>query len=383
MHKGGLPFIDMQSQRARIGTQIDAAVARVMAHGAFILGPEVADFERRLAAFCGARHAVTCANGTDALVLSLRVLGVGIGDAVFVPAFTFAATAEAVALVGATPVFVDVRPDTFNIDAESLSAAVTWVAERGDLRPAGVIAVDLFGQPADYPAIAAAMQDRDLFVIADAAQAFGATRQGRAVGTLAPLTTTSFFPAKPLGCYGDGGAILTDDDASADRLRSLRAHGKGGDKYDNVHVGYNSRLDTLQAAILIEKLAIFADEVQARQRIAARYDLALGDVVVTPFVLPGTTSTYAQYTVLLPEAASREAVRAAMAAEGVPTQVYYPKPLHLQTAYRHFPAPGSLAASEMLSGRVLSLPMHAYLTEVDQDRITSALHEAMAGRPAI
>jgi dTDP-4-amino-4,6-dideoxygalactose transaminase len=378
MSKGGIAFFDLQRQRAYIGASLDAAITRVLQHGAFILGPEVADFERRLAAFCGAPDVVSCANGTDALVLALRILGVGPEDAVFVPAFTFAATAEAVALSGATPVFVDVRPDTFNIDADLLSEAITWAVEESHLRPMGVIAVDLFGQPADYPAIAAATRDRGLFVVADAAQGFGATQQGRAVGTLAPLTTTSFFPAKPLGCYGDGGAIFTDDPDQADSLRSLRAHGKGAEKYDNVHIGYNSRLDTLQAAILIEKLVIFPDEVLARQRIAARYDEALRDIVTTPFVLPGTTSTYAQYTVVLPDATSRADVRAALASQGVPTQVYYPKPLHQQTAYRNFPAPCPLAVSERLSRCVLSLPMHAYLSEADQDRVTSALRQVLA-----
>ncbi|MCG8510445.1 MAG: DegT/DnrJ/EryC1/StrS family aminotransferase [Rhodospirillales bacterium] len=373
-----LPFIDLQSQRARIDPPLQAAIARVLEHGKFILGPEVAEFEHRLADFCGAKHAVSCANGTDALVLVLRDLGAGPGDAVLVPAFSFAATAEAVALVGATPVFVDVRRDTFNIDVESLAKAAAWIRDQSDLRAMAVIAVDLFGQPADYSGIATVAEGHNLLVIADAAQSFGARQLGRSVGTLSPITTTSFFPAKPLGCYGDGGAVLTDNAEQAKRLRSLRAHGKGNDKYDNVLVGTNSRLDTLQAAILIQKLAIFADEIAARERVAVRYAAALKDAVVTPLVAAGTTSVYAQYTIVLPERVSREELRKSMTAKGIPTQIYYPKPLHKQAAYAAFPAPVQLANSEILASRVLSLPMHPYLSESDQDRVIAAARDAVA-----
>ncbi|HUK60484.1 MAG TPA: DegT/DnrJ/EryC1/StrS family aminotransferase [Stellaceae bacterium] len=365
-----IPFIDLQAQRARISGAIDTAIARVMAHGQFILGPEVAELERRLAAFCGARHCVSCANGTDALGLVLMAMGVTAGDAVFVPDFTFVATAEVVAWTGATPVFVDVSPDTFNMDAASLARGIAWAKGAG-LRPRAVIPVDLFGQPADYRALLPIVEEARLFVLSDAAQSFGASLGGARVGRFGLATATSFFPAKPLGCYGDGGAIFTDDDELASILRSLRVHGQGSDKYDNVRVGVNGRLDTMQAAILIEKLEIFADEIERRQAVAARYRSALGNNVATPYVMPGAQSVWAQYTIKTPR---RDAVVAACRAAGVPTAIYYPLPLSRQSGYRHHPsAPGGTPVSARLSEEVLSLPMHPYLDEATQERVVAAV----------
>jgi dTDP-4-amino-4,6-dideoxygalactose transaminase len=371
-----IPFVDVAAQRRRLGARIDEAIARVLAHCQFIMGPEVAALEEQLAAFCGARHALGCASGTDALLLALMGKGVGRGDAVICPAFTFAASAEAVVLVGATPVFADVDEATFNLDPAGLEGALA-AARRAGLRPKAVMTVDLFGLPAAYDAIAPIAAAHGLVVIADAAQSFGAVYHARHVGTLAPVTTTSFFPSKPLSCYGDGGAVFTDDDELAALMRSLRIHGQGADKYDNVRIGINGRLDTIQAAVLIEKLAIFAEELAARQRIARRYDEALRDVTTVPQVPDGLTSVWALYTIRLPSGL-RDPVMAALAAQGIATGVYYPKPLHRQPAYRHYPAAGNgLPVTDRLADEVLSLPMHAYLDEPAQDRVVAALRAAL------
>jgi len=373
-----LPFIDLDAQRQRLGEAIERAMARVIEHGRFILGPEVEVLESALQDFCGARHVVTCANGTDALVLALMAHGVGPGDAVFVPSFSFVAAAEAAALRGATPVFVDVDPETFNIDPASLERTIEAVEGQG-IEARAIIAVDLFGHPADYPSLRRIADDWGLILIADAAQAFGAALDGRKVGTLANCTTTSFFPAKPLGCFGDGGAIATNDDTIASTLRSLRVHGRGTDKYDNDRVGLNSRLDTLQAAILLEKLRIFEDEIAARTAIARRYGELLGDIVRTPAMDQTVTPVWAQYTILLGPEHDRMQVQARCRAHGVPTMVYYAKPLHRQTAYAGCPGdPAGLAQSEALAGRVLSLPMHAYLDAATQDRVADTLRAALA-----
>ena len=366
---GEIRFIDLETQQARIRDRLDAAIARVLAHGQYIMGPEVAELEARLSAFCGAPHAVACASGTDALALALMALGVRPAEAILIPAFTFAATAEVVPLLGAVPVFVDVHADTFNLDPASLEAGI-HAARRAGLRPVGVIAVDLFGQPADYDAIREVAQAHGLWVIADAAQSFGADWRGRKVGTLAELTTTSFFPAKPLGCYGDGGAVFTDDPELAAVLRSLRVHGQGEDKYDNVRIGMNGRIDTVQAAILLAKLEIFADEILARQGAAARYDTLLGGLVATPILRANISSTWAQYTI---RSSDRDALRRQLAAAGIPTAVYYPRPLHRQTAYRDFPvAEGGCPVAERLAAEVLSLPMHPYLDAVTQEAVAAA-----------
>ena len=366
----------IRDRRRRLGSAIDAAVAKVLNHCQFILGPEVRAFEAELAAFCGARHVVTCASGTDALVLALRAMGVGAGDALFCPSFTFCATAEVAVLVGATPVFVDVDAATFNIDAKGIAGAAAVAREAG-LRPKAIIPVDLFGLPADHGAVQAAARAENLLVLDDAAQGFGATCNNRRLGTFGEATATSFFPAKPLGCYGDGGAVMTDDDGFADTLRSLRVHGQGSDKYDNVRIGLASRLDTIQAAILIEKLKIFPDEIDARNRIANHYSEGLGDVVSVPRIPAGYTSVWAQYTIRV-AGGRRDALAAALQAEGIPTAIYYPIPLHRQQAYKHYPVgKGGVAVSDRLAAEVISLPMHAYLDAPTQDRIIDATRRAL------
>ena len=365
-----IPFIDLKAQRRRIGARMDEAIKRVVEHGGYVMGPEVGQLEEQLARFCGAKHCVSCANGTDALGLVLMAWGIGPGHAVYVPAFTFVATAEVVAWMGATPVFVDVLEDSFNMDPESLEAAIAAAPSMG-LEPRAVIPVDLFGQPADYESLLPLAKRHRLKVLADAAQSFGATLKGRSVGTFGHATSTSFFPAKPLGCYGDGGAIFTDDDELDAILRSMRVHGQGSDKYDNVRIGINGRLDTIQAAVLIEKLAVFPEEIEARQRAADRYAFMLGNAVEAPRLSEGATSVWAQYTIKLDQ---RDAVQAACKAAGVPTAIYYPIPLSQQTGYRDFPTgPGGTSVSETLSRRVLSLPMHPYLDESTQRMVTDAV----------
>jgi dTDP-4-amino-4,6-dideoxygalactose transaminase len=373
-----VPFIDLAAQRRRLGKAIDEAVSRVFSHCQFINGPEVVELEAELAAFSGAKHVVTCASGTDALLMVLMARGVGRGDAVLCPSFTFCATGEAVALTGATPVFADVDEATFNIDANSLKRGIATAKKLG-LKPRAVIPVDLFGQPADHDAISTIAEAEGMFVLDDAAQAFGASYKGRRLGSLGLVTATSFFPAKPLGCFGDGGAIFTDDAELADTLRSVRVHGQGSDKYDNVRLGLTGRLDTLQAAILLEKLKIFEDEIAARNQVAERYAQGLGNVVTVPRVASGCTSVWAQYTIRLPQGCDRDGFAATLKAQGIPTAIYYPKSMHQQTAYRDFPvADGGLPASERLSGDVISLPMHAYLDEPTQERIIKAVRGAFS-----
>ena len=374
-----VPFIDIAAQRQRLGKSIDEAVARVLNHCQFINGPEVAALEEALAKFSGARHVVSCASGTDALLMVLMAKQVGPGDAVLCPSFTFCATGEAVALTGATPVFVDVDEATFNVDTASLKRGIATARQRG-LTPRAVIPVDLFGQSADHDAIGAIAEAEGLFVLDDAAQGFGASYKGRKLGTFGLATATSFFPAKPLGCFGDGGAIFTDDDALAETLRSIRVHGQGSDKYDNVRLGITGRLDTMQAAILIEKLKIFEDEIAARNEAAARYARGLGNLVTVPRLASGCTSVWAQYTIRLPNGTNRDDFAAALKAQGIPTAIYYTKSMHQQTAYREFPvAEGGLPASERLSDDVISLPMHAYLDEATQQRVIEAVRGALQG----
>ena len=373
-----VPFIDLVAQRQRLGNKLDAATARVLDHCQFVNGPEVTQLEAELAAFSGARHVVGCASGTDALLMVLMAAGVGPGDAVFCPSFTFCATGEVVALVGATPVFVDVDEATFNIDAASLARGIA-TAKRLGLKPRAVIPVDLFGQSADHDSIARVAAAEGLFVLDDAAQGFGASYKGRRLGTLGLATATSFFPAKPLGCFGDGGAIFTDDAGLAETLRSVRVHGQGADKYDNVRLGLTGRLDTLQAAILIEKLKIFEDEIAARNVVAERYAAGLGNAVTTPRLAAGCTSVWAQYTIRLPKGTDRDGFAATLKGPGIPTAIYYPKSMHQQTAYRHFPvADGGLPVSEALSSDVISLPMHAYLDEPAQARVIEAVRDAVS-----
>jgi len=367
-------LVDLRAQRAQLDGGIERAVAKVIDHQQFIMGPEVRELEERLASFCGAEHAVSCASGTDALLLPLMAWGVGSGQAVLLPSFTFAATAEVVALLGATPVFVDVDEDSANLDPTSLEKALV-AAEANGLEPVGVIAVDLFGRPADYPAIERTAEQRGLWVLADAAQSFGASVDGRAVGTIGRATSVSFFPSKPLGCYGDGGAVLTSDAQTADVMRSLRFHGRGTHKYEAVRVGLNSRLDTIQAAILLQKLDVLAGEIDRRQQVAECYAKGLGDVVRVPRIPPDLRSAWAQYTIRLD---NRDEVADRMKAEGIPSGVYYPKALHQQLAYQDCPLPdGGLPVTEMLTTQVLSLPMHPYLSEAAQERVIAVLRRAV------
>jgi dTDP-4-amino-4,6-dideoxygalactose transaminase len=373
-----IEFIDLAAQQARIKPKLDAAMARVLAHGGYIMGREVAELEAKLAEFCGAKYVLSCSNGTDAMTLVLMALGVGPGDAVLVPSFTFAATAEVVALRGATPIFLDCERESFNINPVQIEAGVAVAKARG-LKPVGIIPVYLFGLPPDYARIHPLAKKHGLWVMGDAAQGFGSSVDGVRAGRLTQVTTTSFFPAKPLGCYGDGGAVFTDDAALYEMLTSLRVHGKGDDKYDNVRVGLNARLDTLQAAILIEKLAIFADELAARDAVAARYTQGLSDVIDCPKLPTGMRSAWAQYTLVAEDEAMRGRVQAQLKAQGVPTMVYYPKPLHQQTAYRAHPTAtgGALAVCEDLSARVFSLPMHPYLDAATQDYIIAQVRTAI------
>jgi dTDP-4-amino-4,6-dideoxygalactose transaminase len=377
-----IPFIDLAAQKKRLGPRIDAAIAKVLAHGAYVMGPEVRELEMRLAAFCGARLALSCANGTDALALPLMAWDIGPGDAIFCPSFTFAATPEVAPWVGAEPVFVDIRPDTYTIDPEHLEAAIEAVQAEGRLRPRVVIAVDLFGQPADYPRLSEICRRHGLKLVADSAQGFGCTLNGRHPMAWADVVTTSFFPAKPLGAYGDGGAVLMNDPDLWERMDSLRVHGKatpsdgmipGHDpKYLNARVGMNSRLDTIQAAILLEKLAIFEEEIVARQVVADRYGAGLGEVCLrTPAVIPGGRSTWAQYVV---EHRDRDGLAAHLKAADVPTAIYYPVPMHRQKPYaRYSRGPGGLPVSEAKASRVIALPMHAYLKPKVQDGVIDAV----------
>jgi dTDP-4-amino-4,6-dideoxygalactose transaminase len=373
-------FIDLAAQREQLGDSVERAIAAVLKHGQFVLGPEVAELERQLEAFCGAQHCITCANGTDALLLALMAESVGPGDAVFVPAFTFVASVEVAVLAGATPVFVDIRRDTFNLDVESLEAAIGEAKRRG-LKPRCVIPVDLYGQPADYAAIARLAEAHGLLVIADAAQSFGASLNGRRVGTLAAYTATSFYPSKPLGGYGDGGAVFTDDDDSAARLRALRNHGKGPNRPDVEYLGLNSRLDSIQAAILLEKLRLFPAEIPARQERADRYNRGLEAVAQTPKLMAGATSVWAQYTII---AEDRDSLAKACREAGVPTAIHYASALNCLPPYRDMPTPpAGVPQAEGLAHRVISLPMHPYLDDEAQELIIDTVRQAVAATAGV
>ena len=373
-----IQMLDLHAQRRAIGPVMDERVQRVLDHGKFIMGPEVQELEEALTERSGVKHVVSCGNGTDALQLVLMAWGVGPGDAVFVPSFTFTATAEVVALLGATPVFCDVREDTYNLDVASLEAAVGRVLAEGSLTPRAVIPVDLFGLPADYSAIKTVGDRYELRILADAAQSFGATLSGRPVGSLAEATATSFFPAKPLGCYGDGGAVFTDDDELAQLLRSLRVHGKGKDKYDNVRIGMNSRLDTIQAAVLLAKLTVFDDEIDARQQVAAQYIKHCADVseIALPSLRP---SAWSQFTVRVTRGAERRsAIMEYLAKLQIASAIYYPKPLHLiEPLSRGAQIENRCHQSTRLSETVLSLPMHPYLEHSETEVVAARLLEAV------
>lgn len=371
-----LQFVDLQAQRHELGGCIDLAIKRVLDHGKFIMGPEVDALERALAEYAGVSHVTSCASGTDALLMALMAWNIGRGDAVFVPTFTFAASAEVVALLGATPVFVDIEPTTFNMSPASLERAVDVTS--GALKPKVVMPVDMFGLPADYEAIEQVCAAQGLLMLADCAQSFGASTGGKCSAAMGHMAGTSFFPAKPLGCYGDGGAIFTNDPETDSMLRSLRVHGQGQTKYDNVRIGINGRLDTIQAAVLLEKLKIFDDELSKRRAIAERYSSGLADVVAVPSSPPGMASAWAQYTI---QVEGRDAVAGQLKEKGIPTAVYYAKPLHQQPAYRAYPTdPAGLTVAERLSQQVLSLPMHPYLEEASQTRIIEEVRAAVGRR---
>jgi len=369
-----MDFIDLRAQQQQISALLTENIQRVLAHGQYVMGPEVQELETRLARYVGVKHAISCSSGTDALLMPLMAYGVGPGDAIFTTPFTFIATAEMIQLLGATPVFVDIDPRTFNLDPEALAEAVSSLGQNprtAPLKPKGIIPVDLFGQPADYDRIHAIARGHGLFVLEDAAQSFGATYKGRRAGDLSEMAATSFFPAKPLGCYGDGGAVFTDDDNLAEVLGSIRVHGQGKHKYEHVRTGLNGRLDTLQAAVLLAKLEIFDQEVTARQRVARQYSEALNPLVEAPFVAPACTSVWAQYSVL---SESRELLQQKLQAAQIPTAIYYPLPLHLQRAFAHLGyKPGDFPVSESAARRIFSLPMHPYLGQADQERIIQVL----------
>ena len=377
-----IPFIDLQAQRARLGQPLEDAILKVVRSGAYVMGPEIGQFETALGQFGQAPFVLSCGSGTEALQLPLMAWGIGPGDAVFCPSFTFAATAEVMPLVGASPVFVDILPDTYNLDPAKLDAAIEAVKAKGELTPKAIIAVDLFGQPADYPAIAAVARKHGLKLIADSAQGFGCTLAGQHPIHWADVTTTSFFPAKPLGCYGDGGAVLCKDERLHDILVSLRVHGQAvksdlvgktfdhDPKYLNLRIGMNSRMDTIQAAVLLQKLTIFESEIEARNKVAARYAEGLSDVVTVPTVIDGGVSVWAQYTI---ETADRDGLAAHLKSQDIPSAVYYPIPIHKQDVYAAYPAPGGLPVTEAKAQVVMSLPMHPYLTPDHQDQVIAAI----------
>jgi dTDP-4-amino-4,6-dideoxygalactose transaminase len=377
-----IPFIDLQAQRARLGQPLEDAILKVVRSGAYVMGPEIGQFETALGQFGQAPFVLSCGSGTEALQLPLMAWGIGPGDAVFCPSFTFAATAEVMPLVGASPVFVDILPDTYNLDPAKLDAAIEAVKAEGELTPKAIIAVDLFGQPADYPAIAAVARKHGLKLIADSAQGFGCTLNGQHPIHWADVTTTSFFPAKPLGCYGDGGAVLCKDERLHDILVSLRVHGQAvksdlvgktfdhDPKYLNLRIGMNSRMDTIQAAVLLQKLTIFESEIEARNKVAARYAEGLSDVVTVPTVIDGGVSVWAQYTI---ETADRDGLAAHLKSQDIPSAVYYPIPIHKQDVYAAYPAPGGLPVTEAKAQVVMSLPMHPYLTPDHQDQVIAAI----------
>ena len=377
-----IPFIDLQAQRARLGQPLEDAILKVVRSGAYVMGPEIGQFEKALGEFGQAPFVLSCGSGTEALQLPLMAWGIGPGDAVFCPSFTFAATAEVMPLVGASPVFVDVLPETYNLDPAKLDAAIAAVKADGKLTPKAIIAVDLFGQPADYPTISAVAKKHGLKLIADSAQGFGCTLNGQHPIHWADVTTTSFFPAKPLGCYGDGGAVLCKDERLHDILVSLRVHGQAvksdlvgktfdhDPKYLNLRIGMNSRMDTIQAAVLLQKLTIFESEIEARNKVAGRYAAGLSDVVTVPKVIEGGVSVWAQYTI---ETADRDGLAAHLKSQDIPSAVYYPIPIHKQDVYSVYPTPGGLPVTEAKANVVMSLPMHPYLTPDHQDQVIAAI----------
>jgi UDP-2-acetamido-2-deoxy-ribo-hexuluronate aminotransferase len=372
-----VPFLDLKAQQARIAPELRRRLDAVLAHCQFVLGPEVAELETRLAAFCGARHCVGVSSGTDAIQIALMAEGVGRGDAVFLPAFTYTATAEVPLVLDATPVFVDVDPRTFQIDPAHLECRIAEIRRAGRLRPRALIGVDLFGQPADWPALNRVAAREGLFTLDDLAQSFGCSLHGRPLGAAAQATATSFFPSKPLGGYGDGGALFTEDDARAALYRSLRTHGEGTTRYEVLRTGMNGRLDSLQAAVLLAKLTVFEEELAAREQVARFYDRHLAGAVTTPARVADSIAAWAIYAILLPDAPMRERVQVHLRGRGIPTAIYYPRPLHLQPAYREHHDGAELPVSEALAQRILALPIHADLTEAALGRVCDGILSAV------
>lgn len=370
-----MQFRDLQKQYQVLKKEIDAKIQEVLNKANYISGNEVKELEQQLAAYVGVKHCITCANGTDALSLALMAWNIGPGDAVFVPDFTFFASGETVSFEGATPIFVDVEEDTFNMNPDSLQAAIEKVLAEGKLIPKVVVSVDLFGQPADYDRILPIVRKYDLKLLEDGAQGFGGSIRGKKACSFGDISTTSFFPAKPLGCYGDGGAVFTDDDAAAALIRSLCVHGKGEDKYDNVRIGVNSRLDTIQAAVLQVKLKAFDEyELQDVNKVAARYTELLEGVTKTPVVQDGFLSSWAQYSILLKNKTERDSLQGYLKEQGIPSMIYYPKPMHMQQAFENVDCVKvDLSVTESLCDRVLALPIHPYLEEDEQDIVVKVV----------
>jgi UDP-2-acetamido-2-deoxy-ribo-hexuluronate aminotransferase len=377
MTRTPIPFLDLKAQQARIAVDLRRRIDAVLEHCQFVMGPEVAELEAALAKFCGAKHCVGVSSGTDALQIALMAENIGRGDAVFLPAFTYTATAEVPLVLGATPVFVDVDPRTFQIDPAHLQQRIADVRAARVLTPRALIGVDLFGQPADWPALSAIAAREKLFTLDDLAQSFGGSLHGKMLGTQADATATSFFPSKPLGAYGDGGALFTESDERAAIYRSLRTHGEGTTRYEVLRTGMNGRLDSMQAAVLLSKLTVFPEELAAREKIARYYDSRLGNAVATPVRVPDSTSAWAIYAILLKDGADRDAVQAKLRADGVPTAIYYPRPLHLQPAYRDAHDGAPLPVSEDLATRILALPIHPDLDDVAVERICDAVLAAV------
>ena len=372
-----ISFIDLAAQQQRIRSDIDARIAKVLDHGQYIMGPEVAELEAELASYAKAKHVISCSSGTDALILALIAFGLRPGQGVIVPSFTFAASAEAIAVLGAIPVFAEIDGRSFNLDADRLDSALS-AAHAQQIDIVGIMAVGLFGQPANITALSDYAQAHNLWMLDDAAQSFGGRWQNRPSGSLADITATSFFPAKPLGCYGDGGAVFTDDNEMAERARSARIHGQGSDKYENIQIGMTARLDTVQAAILLAKMAIFDEELQLRNKVADRYEQLLSEHVTTPFIAADAYSSWAQYVIILPEASNRADIQTRLSADGIPSAIYYPRPMHTQPPYKRYPvSEGGLAITEYMADHVLALPMHPYLDETVQRNVADGLISAL------
>lgn len=372
-----MEFINLKKQFKIIENKINSNISKVLNHGKYIMGPEINELESKLAEYVNVKHAISCSSGTDALLLPLMAKGIGPGDAVITVSFTLVSTAEVISLLGATPIFTDINGCSFNMSSSKINDSIEF-AKKNNLNPKAIIPVDLFGQPANYDKINEIAKSHDMWVLEDLAQGFGSSQNGKKSGSLTLCGATSFFPAKPLGCYGDGGAIFTNDDELADVIKSIRVHGKGSDKYDNVRIGVNGRLDTIQAAILLAKLEIFDDEIKSRNQIAKMYNKHLSEVLITPYVRPNNISAWAQYSVLAKNEREREIIQAYLKDNGVPTAIYYPTPLHKQTAYKYLGQSGrGLNISEEVSKRIFSLPMHPYIDEKSILKITNLIKKVL------